>query len=217
MSRLLAAALALPLFAVGFSPASSTPAPDCRDGYTVGRGDTLYSIARRCRSSVVAIAEASVLDDPRRIEIGQRLNVPGPAGHGYGHHRPDAGQDQAMVYRFQRSDTLYSLARWAGVSLRALRAANPGVDPTNIEIGDLIRLPRGARRPEPMRFAERGAGAVEPRHHHRHRRDPGPRDDERRDDAADRGPYDGQRYDPRHADDDMGGDRDKPEPEPDGI
>lgn len=231
MSRSIAAILALPLLAAGLAQASSTPAPasDCRGGYTVARGDTLYSIARRCRSSVVAIAEASVLDDPRRIEIGQRLNIPGPAGRGYRHrrlddgrdhavqrHRPDDGHDHGLVYRFQRSDTLYSLARWAGVSLRALRAANPGVDPTRIEIGDMIRLPRGARRPEPMRLAERGAGQAEPRHHNRHRRDHDRRED-RRDDAADRPRDDGPRNDPRDVDADDGDDRDKPEPELEGI
>jgi LysM repeat protein len=67
--------------------------------------------------------------------------------------RPRAAAD---VYHFQPGDTLYSLARWARTSLAALRAANPDVDPRDIEVGDPIRLPPGAARPEPLRLRERG-------------------------------------------------------------
>ena len=69
-------------------------------------------------------------------------------------------QTAADLYHFQAGDTLYSLARWARTSLAALRAANPGADPRDIEIGEPIRLPRGAARPEPMRLRERGAAPV---------------------------------------------------------
>src|SRR5205085_599616 len=81
--------------------------------------------------------------------------------------RPDRGPPPRMmpplrraernVYYFQRGDTLYSLARWAGTSLPALRAANPGLDPRGIDAGMAILLPHGAVRPEPMRLRERGA------------------------------------------------------------
>ena len=63
---------------------------------------------------------------------------------------------RAPGYRIERGDTLYSLARWAGVSLRALLAANPGIDPRKIEIGDLVRMPEGARDPARARARERG-------------------------------------------------------------
>ena len=58
-----------------------------------------------------------------------------------------------------RGDTLYSLARWAGVSLRALLAANPGIDPAQ----DRDRRPgppaSNARDPAPARARERGRQA----------------------------------------------------------
>jgi len=74
MSRPLAAALMLPLIAAAGLPHAQGV---CSDVYTVIRGDTLYSIARLCRSSVAAIAAASRVDDPRRIETGQVLVIPG--------------------------------------------------------------------------------------------------------------------------------------------
>lgn len=44
--------------------------------YTVVRGDTLYSIARRYGSTVSAMTQANCLADPRRILVGQVLYVP---------------------------------------------------------------------------------------------------------------------------------------------
>jgi len=61
-----------------------------------------------------------------------------------------------LTYAMTRGDTLYSLARWSRVSLPALLAANPGIDPRAIEIGDVIRLPSGAARPQLARARERG-------------------------------------------------------------
>jgi LysM repeat protein len=165
MSRLLAPAL---LIAVSASLAAGPPAPapgGCGGSHIVVRGDTLYSIARRCRSSVVAIAQASRLADPRRIEIGQRLVIPGPgapaAAAERGREEPAAVA--GLGYRFAAGDTLYSLARWARVGVGALIAANPGLNPHKIEIGDAVRLPAGAVAPDAARQRERGLAAPPPR------------------------------------------------------
>jgi lipoprotein NlpD len=154
MSRLLVAAMSLSLLA-GMA-AYAGPPGRCGDTYQVVRGDTLYRIARRCRSSVVAIAEASRLADPRRIEIGDRLVIPGRAAPVPAPGKPDEASGDRLVYAFQPTDTLYSLARWSRVSLRALMATNPGIDPANIEIGDPIHLPQGAVDPGALRQRERG-------------------------------------------------------------
>jgi LysM repeat protein len=127
------------------------PAPGaCGDSYRVARHDTLYSIARRCGFGVGEIARANRID-PTRIAAGQRLILP-QTGAG----RAGRREGRAMVYRFRHGDTLYSLARWAGVDLRALLAANPCIDPRDIDAGTMIRLPAGAVAPEPARLRERG-------------------------------------------------------------
>jgi LysM repeat protein len=168
MSRPLAALIVLPLLgAAGLPHAQGI----CTDTYTVVRGDTLYSIARLCRSSVRAMARANRLASPAGIEVGQRLVVPGRRSASVRTFHEEvkpapraaaAAAPQRGGYRIERGDTLYSLARWAGVSLRALLAANAGIEPAKIEIGDLIRLPAGARDPAPIRARERGRRAPAP-------------------------------------------------------
>jgi LysM repeat protein len=157
MSRMLAPALLLVLSAsLAAGPPASAPGR-CGGVHIVVRGDTLYSIARRCRSTVVAIAQASRLADPRRIEVGQRLVIPGRAAAPEPGKEEPAG-DEALAYNFRPGDTLFSLARWARVGVGALIAANPGIDPHKIEIGDNVRLPAGAVPPEAARRRERGTG-----------------------------------------------------------
>lgn len=131
------------------------PAPGaCGDSYVVARHDTLYSIARRCGFGVGEIARANRID-PTRIAAGQRLVLPQAGGDGARRH-----ERRPLVYRFRHGDTLYSLARWARVDLRALLAANPRIDPRDIDAGTAIRLPAGAVAPEPARLRERGAQHV---------------------------------------------------------
>jgi LysM repeat protein len=53
-----------------------TPAASFRL-YTVRSGDTLGAIARQFGTSVAAIEAANGIADPRRIQIGQVLRIPG--------------------------------------------------------------------------------------------------------------------------------------------
>jgi LysM repeat protein len=137
--------------------ALSPPARLCSGGHVVVRGDTLSRIAWRCRSSVAAIARASGIANPDLIRVGQRLLIRGQAAAA-APAPPPAPQARrgAGSYQIQATDTLYSLARWAGTSLPVLLAANPGIDPHKIEIGDAVRLPAGAADPAEMRAIERG-------------------------------------------------------------
>ena len=191
MSRPLAAFLFLLLIAAANGPSPATalphasgapagPGPGCGGGFTAARGDTLYSIARRCETSVAELVQENRLGQPPVLAAGRALAIPGfaraeapkppeaapppppppPARRPPPPPRPapppPPPRAEAGVYRFQAGDTLFSLARWARTSLPALRAANPGIDPRDIDAGDNINLPRGAVRPEPMRLRERG-------------------------------------------------------------
>lgn len=152
--------------------ATGTPAadgPGCGGGYVVARGDTLFSIARRCDSTPDAVARASGLADAR-IEIGQALLIPGyaapaPPPASAPAPAPAPATFASAVYRVQAGDTLFSVARWSRTSLAALRAANPEVVPERIEIGDAINLPEGAADPAArrMRVAAAPRAAAQPR------------------------------------------------------
>ena len=124
---LAAASLAIPQGAAAQSP--------CGSSYRVERGDTLYSIARRCRTSTAEIVRANpFISHPGRIEVGWRLALPGGSG---GPDEP-VGQE---TYRVGPGETLYSISARLGLRVADLIAANPGIDPRNIEIGDILYLP----------------------------------------------------------------------------
>ena len=150
------------LLLVALAGAAAPVAPPSCESYRAVRGDTLSRIARRCRSTVGAIARASGLADPNLILVGQRLVIPGQTRAVAGNDRSPARSTPPSVYRMARGDTLYSLARWSRTRVPLLLAANPGIDPHAIEIGDPIRLPAGAVRPEPARVREHGAPAASP-------------------------------------------------------
>lgn len=46
-----------------------------------------------------------------------------------------------MSYTVKAGDTLFSIAQSHGISLEALQAANPGVDPKKLQVGQVLKLP----------------------------------------------------------------------------
>ncbi|MCG8509499.1 MAG: M23 family metallopeptidase [Rhodospirillales bacterium] len=94
------------------------------ESVTVGRGDTVYSLARRHGVAPRAIVEANNLRPPYRLEIGQRLVLP-------------RGAEHAVV----RGDTLYGISRKYGVGMYALARANGLTPPYTILFGQKLRIP----------------------------------------------------------------------------
>jgi LysM repeat protein len=61
---------------------------------------------------------------------------------------PPVGDQQ---YSIQKGDTYYSIGKQLGVSMQAIKDANPGVDPTRLQVGQTITVPSaGATVPEPV-------------------------------------------------------------------
>lgn len=87
--------------------------------YRIRRGDSLTVIARRFGTSVAEIRRANRLKGSR-ILVGQRLKVPVRAAAN-GKRQAAGGNGR---YRVRRGDSLGSIARKFGVSVRQLRAAN---------------------------------------------------------------------------------------------
>jgi murein DD-endopeptidase MepM/ murein hydrolase activator NlpD len=58
-------------------PASPAPEPPEPRSHEVSRGETLTAVARRYGTSVQALVEQNRLEDPDRLQVGQRLVVPG--------------------------------------------------------------------------------------------------------------------------------------------
>lgn len=97
--------------------------------YTVKPGDNLYNIARRYSVGIGTLTEANGLRYPDRLAVGQELVIPLRGG-----------------YEVQSGDSLYSIALSAGVTLDALKAANPQIAPPyTIYTGEIIYLPQTQR------------------------------------------------------------------------
>jgi LysM repeat protein len=127
---------------------------NCTDGpvinYTVAAGDSLEMIAAKYNSGVCNIAAASGVKNPNYILTGQVLTVPTdlcdpdnvscitPPGS-----RPCVPQDEGVdeEYEIQPGDTFFIIGQHYNVTVDAIRAENPCVDPATLQVGQEIDIP----------------------------------------------------------------------------
>ena len=110
--------------------------------YTVRRGDTLFSIARRHGTTVNAIVRANGLVNANHIYAGQRLVIPG-GGSSSGSTSGGQASSGSQVYTVRRGDTLASIAYRHGTTAWAIASANGLANPNYIYPGQRLRIPKG--------------------------------------------------------------------------
>lgn len=101
--------------------------------YRIRSGDTLYKLARQFNTTVEAIVSANPGVDPENLRVGRRLCIP--------RQRTFPPCPGGNYYTIAPGDTMYSIARFFNVSLDDLLEANPGVDPDNLRVGQIICIP----------------------------------------------------------------------------
>jgi len=109
----------------------------CPNGffYTIRAGDTLFILSQRFGVSVQAIINANPGINPNNLQIGQRICIPGALPP------PLPPCPNGFYYTIVAGDTLFLLAQRFNVSVQAIINANPGIDPNNLRIGQLICIP----------------------------------------------------------------------------
>ncbi len=115
---------------------TNRPCPAGSAGYIIRPGDTLYLIAQRLGTTVTTLLNLNPGINPDALQIGEEICVPstGPA--------PGACPG-GTLYTIRSGDTFYALAARFGVALQDLLAANPGVAPNRLAVGQTICIPSG--------------------------------------------------------------------------
>lgn len=119
--------------------------------YAVKSGDTLGAIARKQGTTVAALRAANNLSGDN-LRVGQKLVIPGnatPLGSSSS-SAPSASssaapQAGAGTYTIVPGDTLGSIAQRHGVKSGDLAVLNNITDPKKLRVGQVIKLPTGAR------------------------------------------------------------------------
>jgi membrane-bound lytic murein transglycosylase D len=113
--------------------------------HTVGRGETLSSIARRYGTSVEAIRDANRMRS-NQIIAGHNLTVPVPLGFQPKQPRRTTRAVTASAggsYRVRAGDTLWEIARAHRTSVSALSRMNNLSSRQRIYPGQILRVPGG--------------------------------------------------------------------------
>lgn len=100
----------------------------------VQRGETLYSIARRYRTTVHAIVTANRIEDPNAVAPGQALIIPGPAEVPV----PPPG---GITHLVRPGETVFHLARRFGSTPAEIVRANHLAHPEFILPGQQLVIP----------------------------------------------------------------------------
>ena len=106
--------------------------------YVIGRGETLTHVARRFGVSVAALQSANGGLNPRRLQAGQRIQVPVDGAMVVA--QAEQPQSATQIYRVRRGDTLTGIARRHDMTLSQLRALNSLGSRSMIQPGQRLRV-----------------------------------------------------------------------------
>jgi len=99
--------------------------------HRVSKGETLYSIAKRYKTTVAAISKANNLRNGEFLQAGRRLQVPLNGGE-------ISASKSANTYTVKQGDTLWFIAQKFNTDVETLKRIN-NLKSSNIAVGQTIR------------------------------------------------------------------------------
>lgn len=110
--------------------------PLCPGGnfHVVKAGDTFYKLAQMYNISVDAIIKANPEINPNMLMIGQIICIPVAP--------KEKCPKGTIAYTIKKGDTLYLIAKKNNIPLSLLIKSNPGINPNNLIVGEIICIPK---------------------------------------------------------------------------
>jgi membrane-bound lytic murein transglycosylase D len=103
--------------------------------YTVGPGDTLYSLARKFHVSVEELQRVNRLP-AARVNLGQKITIPAAEKLAQENKQSAA----ARTYRVKKGDNLFAISKKTAVPLETLKSLNK-LKKDTVQPGQVLRLP----------------------------------------------------------------------------
>jgi len=112
--------------------------------YTAGKGDSLWTVAKKNHLTVAELAAANNLPASATLKQGQKLIVPGKSTVGAA--AMSAGASDTPTYKVKSGESLALIAKQAGTTTAALKNLN-GLKSDTVRAGQELKLPAGATMP----------------------------------------------------------------------
>jgi LysM repeat protein len=113
-----------------------------RHTHNVETGETIYGIARMYGISESALREANPAVQAENLKPGQHLIIPQPLPGEKGRDTAPAYNEEGFAYhKVKRKETLYSIARFYGITVQDIRTANPELGWGGPKTGQVVRIP----------------------------------------------------------------------------
>jgi LysM repeat protein len=130
------------------APAAAAPpaTSDTRE-YAIAKGDTLGALAKKNGVSLKAMLAANPGIDPKKLKVGQKVQIPAGAGGSAATGAADASASgDTTSYTVKSGDTLGKIAKMNHTTYKKIMALND-LKTTSIKVGQKIKLPAGAEAP----------------------------------------------------------------------
>lgn len=114
--------------------------------HTVKKGETLSKIANTYGISASSLVTVNRFPEGATLLPGRVIRIPVQGQSASRANSPNVLMERPVSvsrqsYQVKGQDTFYSLARYYGVTVKELRDANPGVDPTKLKEGMTLKIP----------------------------------------------------------------------------
>ncbi|MFA6962388.1 MAG: LysM peptidoglycan-binding domain-containing protein [Opitutaceae bacterium] len=113
--------------------------------YTVSKGDTLWSIAKKNSITVKQLAAANKIHADTPLKLGQKLTIPGkntePAAMTKPASAPAASSSSSITHVVKSGETLGVIAKKYQVKVGDIATANNIADPTKLRVGQTLKIP----------------------------------------------------------------------------